>query len=312
MYSPLELRVLSSFLVLADELNFTRAARRLNMTQPPLSLQIKQLETQIGAQLFERNKRSVRLTAAGQVLRAEAEKLFDIEHRARQMVAQADRGENVGHLGIGLTAISAIELVPQILRSFTARTPGILYSLREYSSDAMLQSLLNNELDVAILRPPVTDPRLQARRLMSEPYVLAVPAAHPLATKPKVQARDLHGQTMATPERRYGQYAHDTMMFWLAEQNVVPARIHDGARHHAVMSMVAAGLAVSLVPASAAAQPVRDVVFRRLANRDVPSLELWVAFHREIVNPMTLPFVEQVVESAARYKLDERCFARPS
>lgn len=311
MCTPLELRVLTSFLVLADELNFTRAARRLNMTQPPLSLQIKQLEMQIGAQLFERNKRSVRLTPAGQVLRAEAERLFDIEHRARQMVAQADRGENVGHLGIGLTAISAIELVPEILRRFSARVPGVLYSLRENSSEAMVQSLLRNELDVAILRPPVVDPRLQARRLMSEPYVLAMPANHPLATRQKVYARDLHGLSMATPERRHGQYAHDLMMTWLARHNVVPSRIHDGARHHAVMSMVAAGLAVSLVPASAAAQPVGGVLFRRLSDRDVPSLELWIAFHREIGNPMTLPFVEQVVESAMRYKLDESRFHKP-
>ena len=312
MYNPLELRVLTSFLVLADDLNFTRAARRLNMTQPPLSLQIKQLEAQVGAQLFERTKRSVRLTPAGLVLRAEAEKLFDIEHRARQMVAQADRGEDVGHLGIGLTAISAVELVPDILRRFSARVPGVIYSLREISSDAMLQALLRNELDVAILRPPVTDPRLQARRLMSEPYVLAVPADHPLATQRKVHARDLHGQNLATLERRFGQYAYDLMMTWLAEHNVVPARVHDAARHHAMMSIVAAGIAVSLVPASAAAQPINGVVYRRLADRDVPALELWVAFHKEIGNPMTVPFVAQAVESAAGYKVGEQCFAVPA
>ncbi|SFC60369.1 DNA-binding transcriptional regulator, LysR family [Cupriavidus sp. OV038] len=309
MYTPLELRVLTSFLVLADELNFTRAARRLNMTQPPLSLQIKQLEAQIGAQLFERNKRSVRLTPAGQVLRAEAEKLFDIEHRARQMVTQADRGENVGHLGIGLTAISAIELVPDILRQFSAHVPGVLYSLRETSSEAMIQSLLGNELDVAILRPPVTDSRLQARRLMSEPYVLAAPGNHPLAGKSSVNARDLDGQSLATLERRHGQYAHDLMMTWLAEHNVVPSCMHDGARHHAMMAMVAAGVAVSLVPASAAAQPVKGVVYRRIANRDVPTLELWIAFHKEIGNPLTLPFVEQAVEIAAGYTVDQRCFS---
>jgi DNA-binding transcriptional LysR family regulator len=309
MYTPLELRVLTSFLVLADELNFTRAARRLNMTQPPLSLQIKQLEAQVGAELFERNKRSVRLTPAGHVLRAEAQKLFDIEHRARQMVGQAGRGEDVGHLSIGLTAISAIELVPDMLRRFSARLPGVLYSLRETSSEAMIEALVRNELDVAILRPPFTEPRLQARRLMSEPYVLAVPASHPLAVKPRLHARDLNGQSLATLERRYGQYAHDLMMTWLAEHNVVPARIHDGARHHAVMSLVAAGLAVALVPMSAAAQPVSGAVYRRLANRDVPALELWVAFHKEIGNPMTLPFVEQAVESARNYRVNDGCFA---
>jgi len=312
MYTPLELRVLTSFLVLAEELNFTRAAHRLNMTQPPLSLQIKQLEAQVGALLFERSKRSVRLTPAGHVLRKEAQKLFDIEHRARQMVGQAGRGEDVGHLGIGLTAISAIELVPNMLRHFSARVPGVLYSLREISSEAMVESLLRNELDVAILRPPVTDPRLQARRLMSEPYVLAVPQHHPLVGRQRVRARDLDGESLATLERRHGQYAHDLMMSWLAEHNVVPSRIHDAARHHAVMSMVAAGIAVALVPASAAAQPVRGAVYRRLADRDVPALELWIAFHKEIGNPLTLPFVEQAVDSAANYRLDEGCFGVPT
>ena len=84
MTPHLDLRVLQSFLVLAEELSFTQAARRLHMTQPPLSLQIKQLEAKLQTQLFERTKRSVRLTAAGQVLRTEVEKLFESEHRARQ------------------------------------------------------------------------------------------------------------------------------------------------------------------------------------------------------------------------------------
>lgn len=303
MYSSLEFRVLTSFLVLADELSFTRAARRLNMTQPPLSLQIKQLEAQLGTPLFERTKRSVRLTPAGAVLRAQAEKLFDIEHRTRQLVVQAGRGDDVGHLSIDLTAISAIELVPNMLRRFSARMPGALYSLREVSSEAMLQALLRNELDVAILRPPITDARLQARRLMRETHVLAVPEGHRLATQRSVRVNDLHGESLATLERRHGQYAHDLMLGWLAEHNVVPLRIHDGARYHAMMALVTAGIAIAVIPASAAAQHVPGVVFRRISGKDVPALELWIAFHKEIGNAMTPPFVEDAVVAAAQYKV---------
>ena len=303
MTAHLDLRVLQSFLVLAEELSFTQAARRLHMTQPPLSLQIKQLEAQLQTQLFERTKRSVRLTAAGQVLRTEVEKLFESEHRARQMVARAGRGEDVGHIAIGFTPVATLDLVPALLRRFSAQVPGILYSLKETSSDAQMAALLRNEIDIGFLRPPVVDSRLDARCLLTEPQVLAVPAAHPLATRARVHVKHLHGEMLATYERRTGRYAHDLMMTWLTQNDVVPARLHDVVQHHAMMALVSAGIGIALVPASTASQPVNGVVFRRLSGPAAPRIEMWMACRKDFSNPMTRLFADAALAYTRSWKV---------
>jgi DNA-binding transcriptional LysR family regulator len=298
MTQHLDLRVLASFLVLAEELSFTQAARRLHMTQPPLSLQIKQLEAQLQTLLFERTKRSVRLTAAGEALRIEVEKLFEFEHRARQIVARVGRGEDVGHIAVGFTPAATIDLVPSLLKRFSAQVPGILYSLKEAHSDAQMAALLRNELDVALLRPPVVDSRLEARCLLTEPQVLAVPESHALATRAKVHVKHLHNEMLATYERRLGRYAHDLMMTWLTQHDVVPARLHDVVQHHAMMALVSAGIGIALVPASVARQPVNGVVFRRLSGPAPPRIELWMACRKERTNPMTQLFLDAAMAFA--------------
>jgi len=292
MTAHLELRVLGSFLVLAEELSFTQAARRLHMTQPPLSLQIKQLEAQLQVRLFERTKRSVRLTAAGAALRTEVEKMFAAEHRLRQTVVQAGRGEQVGHIAIGFTPAATVEVVPALLRRFSAQVPGILYSLKETHSDAQVAALLRNELDVALVRPPVVDSRLDARCLLLEPQVLAVPESHVLATRAAVHVEHLHGEMLATYERRTGRYAHDLMMTWLLEHKVVPARLHDVVQHHAMMALVSAGDGIALVPASVARQPINGVVFRELSGPAPPQIEMWIVCRKDAVNPMVTLFID--------------------
>lgn len=297
----LDLRLLSSFLVVADELNFTRAAKRLHMTQPPLSLQIKQLESALGASLFERTNRNVQLTAAGRTLRAEAEKLFALEHRTRQLVARVGRGEEGGHISIAFTAGASQDLVPTLLRRFESRAPGTLYSLKETSSDAQLSAVLRNEIDVALVRPPVADSRLAARCLISEPHWLALPADHPLAKKSSVQVRQLHGESFVAYERRAGRYVHDLIMRWLSEHDVTPARFHDVGQHNALMAAVAAGLGVALVPASTTSRAVDGVVFRRFSGPVAPEIELWIASRKQAVNPLTALFVEEAIACSTSY-----------
>ncbi|MGJ7498071.1 LysR substrate-binding domain-containing protein [Variovorax sp. RT4R15] len=302
MATHLDLRVLASFLVVAEELSFTRAAKRLHMTQPPLSLQIKQLEGQLGVSLFERTNRSVRLTAAGETLRAEAEKLFALEDRARQLVARVGRGEDGGHISIGFNTVASLHLVPTLLRRFSARVPSILFSLKEISSDAQVSALLRNELDVGLVRPPVVDSRLEARCLLKEPQILAVPSNHPLAVRSKVHVRDLRGEVLVTFERRAGRYAHDLMMRWLSEHDVVPSQLHDVMFHNAMMAAVSGGLGVALVPASAGFREVTGVVFRRFSGSPSPKIELWIAFRKQAVNPMTPLFLEEAMAYVASYR----------
>ena len=297
-----ELRVLASFLVLAEELSFTRAAKRLHMTQPPLSLQIKQLEAELGVSLFDRTKRSVQLTPAGEAFRGEADKLFEIEHRAREIVRQVGLGEKVRHISIGFTPVTTQDLMPTLLRKFAEREPGIRFTLKELSSEAQRTALLNNELDLGFLRPPIIDQRLTARLLVSETHVLAVPVDHSFAQSKRVHVKQLHGEMLTILERRTGRYAHDRFVTWLSQSGVVPVHLHDVDQHHAVMALVSAGISLSLVPASAASQPVKGVVFKRLAGPPGPRTELCIAYRKDNINPMTLLFMELAFEHVSKRK----------
>ncbi len=290
MSKHLDLRVLASFLVLADELNFTRAAVRLHMTQPPLSLQIKQLEAELGVVLFQRSKRRVVLTPAGIAFRAEAEKMFAQEERARDVVRRAGMGEQDAHLAIGFTPITALGLMPALLRRFSAAVPRVRYSLKEMNSLSQCTALLHGELDIGFVRPPVIEQGLSARLLFSEPHVLAVPVGHALAQQPTVHVRELHGQPLTMFERRTGRYAHDLFMSWLSQSGVEPAQLHDAVQHHAMMTLVSAGVGLAVVPASSACQPINGVVFKRLAGLPVPHIELWVATRKDDRHPMVAQF----------------------
>jgi len=200
--------------------------------------------------------------------------------------------------------------VPRLLRRFSAQVPAILYSLRETHSDAQMAALLRHELDIGLLRPPVVDARLDARCLLSEPQVLAVPQAHPLAARATVQVEHLHGEMLVTYERRIGRYAHDLMMGWLTRHDVVPARLHDVVQHHAMMAVVSAGIGIALIPASVARQPVNGVVFRPLDGPAPPRIELWMAWRKDAVNPMTRLFIDLSTAAMAEAAITESASPR--
>jgi len=236
------------------------------------------------------------------MLRAEAEKLFALEHRTRQLVARVGRGEEGGHISIGFTAVASLHFVPGLLRRFNARVPGLFYSLKELSSDSQMSSLLRGEMDVALVRPPVVDSRLDARRLLSEPQVLAVPADHPLAGLLKVHVKHLHGQVLVAYERRAGRYVHDLLMRWLSEHNVVPSRYHEVVHHNALIAVVSAGLGVAVVPASVSALPIRGVVFKQFTGPSAPKIELWIASRKQAANPFTAVFLHEALDHSAQYR----------
>jgi DNA-binding transcriptional LysR family regulator len=311
MTSPLDLRLLTSFVVVAEELNFTRAAKRLHMTQPPLSLQIKQLEAQLQTLLFERSHQGVRLTAAGEALLVEADKLFAQERRARQLVSRVGRGEEGGQIGIGFTAVASLGFVPGLLRRFDACVPGVFYALKEMNSSAQLSALLRSELDVALVRPPVLDPRLQGQRLFSEPQVLAVPAGHPLAQRSRVRVEHLHGEVLVAYERRAGPYVHALATRWLADHSVVPQRHHEVVHHNALMAVVMAGLGVALIPASAAMRAIDGVVFKRFTGAAAPAIELWIARRKDSSSRLVELCVQEALAHGAAHVAAVAAVAKP-
>ena len=186
----LDLRHLRYFVAVAEELHFGRAAARLHISQPPLSQQIRLLEDTLGAQLFRRNQRNVRLTHEGEVLLAHVKPLLARWDETPEIVAAAKRGDT-GFLRIGFTAASAYYLIPTALDSFTQRFPAVELALHEMVSTDQVRGLLENRLDVSLMRPHARHPELPWRKLLDEPLMVVLPVRHPLAAGPAIDLPSL-------------------------------------------------------------------------------------------------------------------------
>ena len=175
-------RRLGYFVAVAEELSFTRAARRLHMAQPPLSQQIALLEKEVGTPLFDRSRRTIRLTAAGAALLPEARRLIaDLDQTVR-MVRNVGEG-TVGRLAVGFVPSAMGGVLPDLLRQFGATHPAVELTLREMAPDALLRAVHDGRLDVAVVYLPISEPDLAQRRLASENLLerFARPAEIPLA-----------------------------------------------------------------------------------------------------------------------------------
>lgn len=183
----MELRHLRYFLALADEGNFTRAAGKLGIGQPPLSQQIRDLETEIGVQLFHRVPHGAELTAAGEAFLPEAQAAIDAAERAKLSAQRANRGET-GRLALGFTASSAFNThVSGAIRQFRKRWPEVRLSLTEMNSKGLMERLMRGEIDAAFIRPGLENPReVRLRMLAVESMVIALPTGHRLAAAPRL------------------------------------------------------------------------------------------------------------------------------
>jgi DNA-binding transcriptional LysR family regulator len=180
----MELRHLRYFVAVAEELHFNRAAERLHMAQPPLSQQIKQLETELGVELFHRRtKRQVQLTEAGQVLLQAAYSILAQLDQAVCETQRAGRGET-GSLTIGFTSSVVYDVLPAILHQFRQHFPQVDLVLQELTTTQQEEALQNQRIEVGFCHPPIKDTSLVSETIRLEPLVVVLPATHPLATEP--------------------------------------------------------------------------------------------------------------------------------
>ena len=186
----MELRHLRSFLAVAEELHFGRAATRLHISQPPLSQQIRRLEDEIGARLFRRTNRRVQLTPAGRAFLAEARQAIACAERAVGAAQRAERGE-LGELVIGYVTSATYGPLPDVIRVFRKRLPEVQLKLRNLRSVQQSQALLDRRIDVGLVRPHAADSRIAYEALWREPVVVALPSDHPLAHRTAVDIADL-------------------------------------------------------------------------------------------------------------------------
>lgn len=283
-------RRLAYFIAVAEELSFTRAAARLHMAQPPLSQQIALLETELGAQLFDRSRRAIRLTAAGAALLPEARRLLtDLDRTMRSVRRVADGA--VGRLTVGFVPSAANGALPAVLRAHRATRPDVELQLRELGPDALLRGVHDRSLNVALLYLPVPDPDMATIPVATEQLLLALPGGHPAAGGGPVALTDVAREPFVLPEQHDlpGLHAEITALF--ADAGVAPRIAQQGVwMMQTVLGLVAAGIGLAVVPSSAAALR-REGVTLRPVRGTTRSVTLAAVHPRRAVTPLLAGFL---------------------
>lgn len=244
----MELRHLRYFVAVADELHFGRAAQRLNLSQPPLSRQIQRLEAELGVPLFDRDRHRVALTRAGVALLPEARRVLE---RADGVVRVAGRlrSGDAGHLRIGFVHSALYGAVPPLLRRFRQQAPGVQLSIRELVTSELVEAVGEDRLDVAFVRPPV-DEALAEQTVEREPLVAVLPDDHPLAALPEIGLPMLSGEPFVLFPRPLGEGLWDVIVQACLGAGFTPGIAQESPQIHTIVGLVAAGVGVTLVPAS--------------------------------------------------------------
>jgi DNA-binding transcriptional LysR family regulator len=296
----MELRHLRYFLAVAESLNFSRAAEKLHIAQPPLSQQIQQLEAELGFQLFHRTKRRVQLTAAGESFQREVQQLFQQLEQAIERGQQASRGE-VGQLAIGFVSSAAYNVLPPILQRFRQAVPGVVLELQELTTNQQLQLLRQGKIDVGFVRPPVDQLvdkisgemklGIQSKIIFQEPLIVALSTAHPLAQQSTVEVRSLQFEPFILFPRHLAPGLHDPIISLCQQAGFSPQVVQEAIQMQTIVSLVAAEMGVAIVPSSLQNLQRRGVVYKPFSD-PVPSVEIAL-----IWQSLSSPTVERFLQN---------------
>lgn len=274
MNEPLiELRLWRQFVAVAEELHFGRAARSLHMTQPPLTQGIAQLERLLGARLFERTKRSVRLTPAGDALLPAARELLA---RAQGLPAQARAaaGGELGRLRLAFVSTVGFALLPQWLRAFRARHPQVQMELIEATGDVQLEAFARGDIDAGFMlhSPGFAPPGLKHLQVAREPLVLALPEAHALAHAARLQLAAVLAEPLVVFPRRIVPSLHDAILGMYHAAGREPRIAQEAIQMQTIVNLVSAGLGLAWVPESVRQFQRSGVVYRQVGGKQAASV----------------------------------------
>lgn len=265
----MELRHLRYFLAVAETLHFGRAAQRLAISQPPLTVAVQQLEAEVGAPLFLRNSRGVQLTAAGQALVPQARATLERAELALREARDVAAG-TAGRLTIGFAGTMLYRGLPAMLRRFQAEHARLAISLRELGSREQLVALLQGGLDAGFVHTTRVPQGLAQILVSSQPFMACVPASHALARRRTLGLAQLTGSPLALVSRAVSpDYNERILALWTqagAAAGAAPTAVHELQHWLSVVSLVAQGLAVAMVPAALQQARIAGAVFVPLAE----------------------------------------------
>lgn len=287
----MELRHLRYFVAVAEELHFGRAAEKLHISQPPLSMQIRALEDELGVTLLNRTQRHVSLTEAGQALLQEARQILARVEQAVLTTRRAGRGE-IGELALGFISVANYNLLPVLLREFRRVYPLIHLTLREATTDAQLDDLLNGRIDVGIVLPPIADPALESMPVLREPLIAALPRRHPLAAASGgIALAALAGSPFILFPRRMAPGLYDDIVSYCHSAGFSPRVGQEAIQMQTIVSLVSAELGVALIPESLRNLQRAGVVYKALRETS-PMTEIRLAWRRHDPLPALRSFIE--------------------
>lgn len=259
----MEIRHLRSFVTLAEELHFGRAAQRLSIVQPALSMQIKMLEEELGVRLFERNRHSVMLTEVGAVFLPEARATLHQAAHAADIARASGRGET-GRVRFGFVSSVLPELLPTLVRTLHARFPRIELELKDMPGPDQATALKNGQLDFGLMRLPAVIPGIQTREVLQETFNIALPDNHPLAACDSISPAALAHLPVFVLARRYAPGFYDELMQSLNQQGVQLQIASELGEFTTMLALVSAGLGIGLLPANAGRALPAQVISRPL------------------------------------------------
>ena len=295
----IDLRHMRYFVAVAEELHFGRAAEKLYMAQPPLSQQIKQLEVQIGVQLFIRNRRRVRLTEAGAIFLEQARKTLAQADFAVQAAQSAATGEP-GNIDIGFVSSATYhDAIPTIIRLFRERHPTVILTLHELTSAEQAQALRDGAIHLGFVRPPVGDDALTLETVLMEPLIAALPSSHPLAASPVIPITALKADEFVMLPRHLNLSLYDQIIAACQNAGFTPRVAQEAVQLQTITSLVAAGIGVSLVPASLRNVRRGGLVYKRLIDVDA-KIEMAAAYRKDHPSPALHLFLNVVREVAGQ------------
>jgi len=289
----MEIRHLRYFCVLAEQLHFTKAAVLLNVAQPALSHQIKQLEDELGTQLVERTNRRVRLTEAGEVFLARASRILEQVDLAVRETARVGQGD-AGSLVIGVVSTAVCSVLPELLRRFRRESPQIKIDIREMEPGEQVEALRKETIDIGLLFLSIQDPALDSVLVSRERLIVALPTGHRAAGSAKVRLSDLAEETFLIPRRQPVRGFHELVLETLVAGGVTAPRLQPTRLLQTAVFLVAGQLGVALVPESFQEHlKVRGCVYRELEG-EASFADLIGLWRHDNVPPSLRRFIQQL------------------
>jgi DNA-binding transcriptional LysR family regulator len=291
MSQLLELRHLRYFVAVAEELHFSRAAKRLHIAQPPLSQQIRNLERYIGHPLFARNSRTVTLTQAGETLLERSRYLLRRLEDDLETVRRVGRGE-IGTLTVGFIGSAMLTVLPALIGSYRKRFTKVDLRLRELTTSSLVEAIRQGAVDLGFLRDAGPTEGLVVEKVLAERFVVAVAKKHPLASRQKISLVELKGEPLILFARELGPLAWDKTIALCETSGIRPTIVQDAPEWLTVLRLVSSGLGFSIAPACVATIQTPGVICRELTKCPI-STNIELARRNDHLNPIMDAFLTE-------------------